>query len=96
MRNELIRAVGLELADIRRSKSLSIVEVAQNTELNKDTISKYENGNSSMKLYLLDNLINYYGLNLPIFFKNVYDRMQKNDNSDLIQELEEYQEKNRK
>lgn len=89
MRSELIRAVGLELADIRRSKALSIVQVAQNTELNKDTISKYENGNSSMKLYLLDDLVSYYGLNLAIFFENVYDRMQKNNNSELIQELEE-------
>lgn len=77
MKNELIKSIGLELADMRRCKEKSIIEVANATNINKDTISKYENGNSSMKVYILDVLITYYGLNIAIFFANVYDRMQK-------------------
>lgn len=89
MKTDLIKSIGLELADIRRTKELSIVDVAKNTNINKDTISNYENGNSSMKVYILDILLTYYGLNIANFFTKVYDRMH---NKTLIQELEEYQE----
>lgn len=76
MKNETIKAIGLELSDIRRSKGISLLQVATDMQLNKDTLSKYENGNSSMKIYILDNLLNYYHINIDIFFKNVYDRLQ--------------------
>ena len=90
MKTELIRAIGLELADIRRNKELSIIRVAKNTGLNKDMISKYENGNSSMKIYLLEDLVSYYGLNLAIFFKNVCENMH--ESNELTQELDELSE----
>lgn len=76
MKTETIKAIGLELADIRRSKELSILDVANDIGINKDTISKYENGNSSMKVYILDILLNYYNVNIANFFTNVYDRLQ--------------------
>lgn len=72
------KAIGLELADIRKSKDLLITEVSEATNVNKDTISKYENGNSSIKIYILDILLDYYGVSIDIFFKKVYDRMQRN------------------
>ena len=76
MKTETNKAIGLELADIRRSKGLSILDVANDIGINKDTISKYENGNSSMKVYILDILLNYYNENIANFVTNVYDRMQ--------------------
>lgn len=76
MISETTKAVGLELANIRKSKDLLITEVSVATKLNKDTISKYENGNSSIKVYILDILLNYYNVSIDIFFKKVYDRMQ--------------------
>lgn len=79
MKTQLIKAIGLELADIRRSKSLLITDVANVTCINKDTISKYENGNSSMKIYIIDNLLEYYNVNIVSFFTKVYDRMQNID-----------------
>ena len=66
----------MELANIRKSKDLLITEVSEVTNINKDTISKYENGNSSIKIYILDILLNYYDVSIDIFFKKVYDRMQ--------------------
>ena len=77
MKPKLITAIGLELADIRRSRNETIEIVAKNTNFNKDTISKYENGNSSMKIYILDKLLEYYDENVRNFFAKVYDRMQK-------------------
>ena len=76
MKNETIKSIGLELADIRRSKELSILDVAEETNINKDTISKYENGNSSMKIYIIDLLLEFYDVNIAYFFNKVYDRMQ--------------------
>ena len=76
MISETTKAIGLELANIRKSRDLLITEVSEATKLNKDTISKYENGNSSIKVYILDILLNYYNVSIDIFFKKVYDRMQ--------------------
>lgn len=76
MENDLIKCIGLELADIRRSNGYGILEVSENTKINKDTISKYENGNSSMKIYLLDTLLEFYGIDIAIFFNKVSARMQ--------------------
>lgn len=76
MISKTTKAVGLELANIRKSKDLLITEVSEATNINKDTISKYENGNSSIKIYILDILLNYYDVSIDIFFKKVYDRMQ--------------------
>lgn len=76
MQKSLIKCIGLELADIRRSKEYSIIDVSEKTLIHKDTISKYENGNSSMKIYILDTLLEFYGINISIFFSKVYDRMQ--------------------
>ena len=52
MKNELIKSIGLELTNIRRSRELQIINVSKATGLNKDTISKYENGNSSISASL--------------------------------------------
>ena len=79
MKSELVKAIGLELADIRRSKELLILNVALKTNINKDTISKYENGNSSMKVYIIYDLLEYYGINIANFFAKVNDRMQKKE-----------------
>ena len=77
MNKELARAVGLELADIRNTKNYSIIDVATKIDINRDTISRYENGTTSVKLYILDLLLELYEVPLDIFFKNVYARMQK-------------------
>lgn len=82
MKNDFTRAIGLELADIRRSKNISIIKVAEDTDINKDTISKYENSNSSMKIYIIYELLKYYKVDILYFFTKVYDRMQMNDNQE--------------
>ena len=76
MISETTKAIGLELANIRKSRDLLITEVSEATKINKDTISKYENGNSSIKIYILDILLNYYDVSIDIFFKKVYFRIK--------------------
>lgn len=82
MKNDFTRAIGLELADIRRSKDISIIKVAEDTDINKDTICKYENNNSSMKIYIVYKLLKYYKVDILYFFTKVYDRMQTNNNQE--------------
>ena len=78
MKEELVKYIGLELADIRKTKGYLIIDVAEKTKINKDTISKYENGNSSMKIFILAKLIDFYNISIVYFFTKVYDRMQSN------------------
>lgn len=67
-----------KLRGLRAEKNLTIEEVSEKTGINKDTICRYENSNVSMQLYILDKLVNCYGINLYIFFKSIYDKMQNN------------------
>ena len=53
------------------------------TNINKDTISKYENGNSSMKIYIIDLLLEFYDVNIAYFFNKVYDRMQNIEKTEI-------------
>ncbi len=76
MRSNMIRCIGLELADIRNTKDYSIIEVSKKIDVNKDTISNYENGKSPMQITILEKLLNFYNVPVNIFFNKVYDRMQ--------------------
>lgn len=78
MKEELVKYIGLELADIRKTKGYLIIDVAEKTKINKDTISKYENGNSSMKIFILAKLLDFYNISIVYFFTKVYDRVQNN------------------
>lgn len=75
-KNEIVKCIGLELADVRNTKGYNIIEVANKTNINKDTIGRYENGNSSMKIYIISILLDFYNVNIASFFTKVYDRMQ--------------------
>lgn len=77
-----------KLRGLRAEKGLTIEEVAEITGINKDTISRYENSNVSMQLWILDKLLSCYNVKLDIFFKNIYDNWQ-NSNLEEKQEQEE-------
>lgn len=61
-----------ELRSIRARKNVSIEEVAKESQVNKDTISRYENNLTSMQIDILEKLLNYYDVNFDIFFTNIY------------------------
>ena len=78
MHAEINRKTAATLRGLRAEKGFTLEEVAEKTGVNKDTISRYENSNVSMQLYILDKLTSFYGSRLDIFFKTVYDKMQNN------------------
>ena len=78
MHTEINISTASKLRGLRAERNLTLEEVAEKTGINKDTISRYENSNVSMQLWILDKLVNCYDTSLDIFFKNIYDKMQNN------------------
>lgn len=61
-----------ELRSIRAKKNLSIESVAKEININKDTISRYENNLVSMQIDILEKLLEFYQIEFDIFFTNIY------------------------
>ena len=76
MKKDIGKYVSEELRSLRSISNRSVEEVAKATNLNKDTIYRYEKDASSIKLYILELLLNYYEINFFIFVANIYDRLQ--------------------
>lgn len=66
-----------ELRSIRAKKHISIEEVASQSNVNKDTISRYENNLVSMQIDTLEKLLDYYKIDFDIFFTNIYANKHK-------------------
>jgi len=69
-----------ELRSIRAIKKVSIERVAEESQVNKDTISRYENNLTSMQIDILEKLLNYYNVNFDIFFTNIYAKKHNSQN----------------
>ena len=61
-----------ELRSIRAKLNLSIENVAEQSNVNKDTISRYENNLVSMNIDIIEKLLNVYNIDFDIFFTNIY------------------------
>ena len=76
MHKEINILTASALRGLRAENKMSLEDVANITGINKDTIHRYENSNVSMQLWILDKLVDSYGLTLDIFFKTIYDKTQ--------------------
>lgn len=61
-----------QLRSLRAEKNYTIEEVAKITGLDKNTISRYENGKNKMQLDVLDKLLSCYEISYSIFFTRSY------------------------
>lgn len=66
-----------ELRSIRAKKNLSIEKVAEKSNINKDTISRYENNSVAMNIDYIEKLLNAYDVSFDIFFTNIYVNKHK-------------------
>lgn len=66
-----------ELRSIRAKLNLSIENVAEQSNVNKDTISRYENNSVSMNIDIIEKLLNTYNIDFAIFFTNIYANKHK-------------------
>lgn len=76
MKKEIGKYVSEELRSLRSIANETVEEVSKSTNLNKDTIYRYEKDASCIKLYILDILLKHYETNIFIFIANIYDRLQ--------------------
>lgn len=72
-------SIGKELKIIRIRKNLTIEEVATTLNLNAETIRRYENNGSGLSVERLESLLELYGMDKYIFFKNVCENMYNNN-----------------
>lgn len=66
-----------KLRSIRAEHDYTLKYVADHSNVNKDTISRYENNQVSMQIDILDKIINFYGYNFSLFFREIYANKQK-------------------
>ncbi len=69
-----------ELRSERAKRKLSIERVANESNVNKDTLCRYENNLVSMQIDVLEKLLNFYGINFDSFFTNIYANKHKKEN----------------
>lgn len=67
----MLDSIGKELKVIRIRNNLKLEEVADELQLNRETLRRYENNSSGLSVERLEELLNYYKVDKSIFFKNV-------------------------
>ncbi len=70
--------IGKELKKLRIDCGKSVEELSKKSKINKDTIYKYESGKGN-SFDTLEKLLNIYNVTYFIFFKRIYDTMQKKE-----------------
>lgn len=69
--------VGKELKVLRVRKDISLEKVAEDLGTSRETIRRYERGDTDMTIEKLENLLKYYKTDARIFFDNVCANMQQ-------------------
>ena len=70
MKETIKKYIADELRGLRAKKNITIIELAENVGINKDTVCKYENGMVPMNIDVLEKLLNFYNIDFDIFFAN--------------------------
>lgn len=64
------------LRAIRAERNYNIDFVAEKSEVNKDTISRYENASVSQQVDILEKILKVYEVDFAIFFNKIYANKQ--------------------
>lgn len=64
--------IASELRSIRAKRDETIENVANHCDIHKDTLFRYENNLVPMRIDILEKLLNYYQVDIDIFFTNIY------------------------
>ena len=67
----MLEAIGKELKVIRIRNDLSLDDVADKMNINRETLRRYENNSNGLSVERLEELLNYYNVEKSIFFDNV-------------------------
>lgn len=73
-------AIGKELKIIRIRNNLRLEDVADNLDINRETLRRYENNSNGLSVERLEELLNFYKVDKSIFFENVCANMHETKN----------------
>lgn len=65
--------IGLKIKEFRQSKGISQEELAYAISKSKSSVQKYENGETSITVDILEDIANALGINIVQFFSNDVD-----------------------
>lgn len=72
-------SIGKELKIIRIRNNLRLEDVADNLNINKETLRRYENNSNGLSVERLEQLLDFYKIDKSIFFENVCANMHKDN-----------------
>lgn len=72
-------SIGKELKIIRIRNNLRLEDVADNLNINKETLRRYENNSNGLSVERLEQLLDFYKIDKSIFFENVCANMHNNN-----------------
>lgn len=73
----MLEVIGKELQITRIRKNLSREDVSNGIGVNRETLRRYETDASGLTIEKLENLLNFYKVDMTIFFENVCAYMQQ-------------------
>lgn len=73
----MLEAIGKELKITRLRLNLSLEDVANKIDVNRETIRRYETNSNGLSVERLEELLNLYNIDKNIFFANVCEYMHK-------------------
>lgn len=71
----MLEAIGKELKVARIRKNLTLESVAEQLNINRETLRRYENNATGLSVERLEEILNFYNMDKTIFFTNVCDYM---------------------
>ena len=71
----MLEAIGKELKVARIRQSLTLESVAEQLNINRETLRRYENNATGLSVERLEEILNFYNMDKTIFFTNVCDYM---------------------
>lgn len=84
--NDFLKKIGLLLKNYRIKKKLTQSQVAKKINMNKNDISKYENGKQSLNILTLKKMCDFYGINIATLFYTI-EKAPEDNFKNLIVDL---------
>ncbi len=74
---QLKKYIAVTLRKLRAEKNITQEELAEKSNINIGTVTRYESGTTMQSLDKLSSILTVYNINLYIFFKDVYENMYR-------------------
>ena len=85
-----MKGLGERIRSLRKSKHLTIVEVAKSTDIDQATLSRIENGKMTGTLDSHRRIADVLGIRLPELYQNVLDDLNENKEKKARQKIETF------